>query len=698
MKHYMENWENERMILNSVQNGLLIWPTVTEADGLPPDVYVIVNHHKVSKEIWDRYVNESSSSEYKVSEQSSTRMDLVFDDEETLILKDVSRSKMLAKQNDLISKEKKVNTTPINYAELNRLSEDFDGMICVMNSTAVFDDVNVEMQRSESCVKCVDLDAELLNKQSVYNDLSKSYSQLEKYCISLELIMQLNQEIFQKESLINNQNALEIPEYLENNVLKAQLRAKDTTIRKLKLNSKSMENVDLKRQIQDNVFVITSLKNDLRKLKGKEVENVTQIPIATTVAPGMFKIDLDPLAPRNFSQLINFVSKFLGTVRFRNDQVAKIMGYGDYQLGNVIISRNDVVERQNRTLVEAARTMLIYSKAPLFLWAEAINAACYTHNRSSIRLHYNKTSYELMHDKKPDLLFLHFFGLLCYPTNDSEDLVATAPRAIATTESPVSTSTDLDAPSTSIPSTQEQEHSLIFTYGFEESPKTPHFHDDPLHESLHEDPTSHGSSLNVRPSHTPFEHLGRWTKNHPIANVIGDPSHSVSRRKQLETDAMWCYFDAFLTFVEPKNFKQAMTKPSWIDDTGMSLTTYEDADHARCQDTRRSTSGSTQFLATHYGFQFNKIPLYCDNKSAIALCCNNVQHSRAKHIDVGYHFIKEQVENRIVKLYFVWTEYQLAGIFNKPLPRERFNFLIEKLGIRSMSPKMLKRLKEKQDE
>ncbi|GJT84666.1 hypothetical protein Tco_1066383 [Tanacetum coccineum] len=64
------------------------------------------------------------------------------------------------------------------------------------------------------------------------------------------------------------------------------------------LNNKSMENADLKFQIQDKVFMITSLKNDLRKLKGKEVENASQIPISTTVAPGMFKIDLDPLAPR----------------------------------------------------------------------------------------------------------------------------------------------------------------------------------------------------------------------------------------------------------------------------------------------------------------------------------------------------------------------------------------------------------------
>ncbi|GKD68032.1 retrovirus-related pol polyprotein from transposon TNT 1-94 [Tanacetum coccineum] len=116
-------------------------------------------------------------------------------------------------------------------------------------------------------------------------------------------------------------------------------------------------------------------------------------------------------------------------------------------------------------------------------------------------------------------------------------------------------------------------------------------------------------------------------------------------------------------------------------DTGMSMTAYADADHTG-----------------YYGFQFNKIPLYCDNKSVIALCCNNVQHPQAKQIDVRYHFIKEQVENGIVELYFVQTEYQLADIFTKPLPRERFNFLIKKLGMRSMSPKTLNRLAKGTDE
>ncbi|GJY43313.1 retrovirus-related pol polyprotein from transposon TNT 1-94 [Tanacetum coccineum] len=84
--------------------------------------------------------------------------------------------------------------------------------------------------------------------------------------------------------------------------------------------------------------------------------------------------------------------------------------------------QNGVVERRNRTLIKAARTMLIYAKALLFLWAEAVATACYTQNCSIIRLHHGKTPYELLDDKPPDLSFFHIFGTLCYPTNDSENL------------------------------------------------------------------------------------------------------------------------------------------------------------------------------------------------------------------------------------------------------------------------------------
>ncbi|GJZ66298.1 hypothetical protein Tco_0622994 [Tanacetum coccineum] len=173
-------------------------------------------------------------------------------------------------------------------------------------------------------------------------------------------------------------------------------------------------------------------------------------------------------------------------------------------------------------------------------------------------------------------------------------------------------------------------------------------------------------------------------------------------------------------------------------DSAIALTAFADADHAGCQDTRRSTSGSMQLLGdrlvswsskrqksvaiscteaeyialsgccaqvlwmrsqlTDYGFRFNKILMYCDNKSAIALCCNNVQHSRSKHIDIRYHFIKEQVENGVVELYFVRTKYQLADIFTKPLCLERIEFLIDKLGMRSFTPETLKELADEAEE
>nr|GEY15420.1 hypothetical protein [Tanacetum cinerariifolium] len=173
-------------------------------------------------------------------------------------------------------------------------------------------------------------------------------------------------------------------------------------------------------------------------------------------------------------------------------------------------------------------------------------------------------------------------------------------------------------------------------------------------------------------------------------------------------------------------------------DSSVALTAFVDADHAGCQYTRRSTSGSVQFLGerliswslkrqksaaissskaeyialsgccaqiiwmrsqlSDYGLRFNKIPMYCDNKSAIALCCNNVQHSRSKHIDIRYHFIKEQVENGVIEHYFVNTEYQLADLFTKALGRDRIEFLINKLGMRSFMPETLKQLMDEVDE
>nr|GFA94659.1 hypothetical protein [Tanacetum cinerariifolium] len=135
-------------------------------------------------------------------------------------------------------------------------------------------------------------------------------------------------------------------------------------------------------------------------------------------------------------------------------------------------------------------------------------------------------------------------------------------------------------------------------------------------------------------------------------------------------------------------------------DSGFELTGFSDADYARCKDTFKSTFGGAQFLGekllTDYGFHFNKIPIYCDSKSAIAISCNPVQHSRTKHIAVRYHFIKEHVEKGTIELYFVKTDYQLADIFTKALPADRFNYLVRHLGMRSLSPKELDRLAKSQ--
>ncbi|GJX74586.1 hypothetical protein Tco_0313181 [Tanacetum coccineum] len=216
----------------------------------------------------------------------------------------------------------KIRTTPNAHIE--------DVLLTVMNSMSVFDDVNVQMQSSESCVKCLNLDAKLLNKQNEYNDLSKQYfenNDLKAHlqakgttiCKLKEYIKSMRENDKEKKfkhemdeiETINIELEHSVAKLLSENerlhkeikhlkkIYKDQFDSIKKTRALSKEHGKSMENGDLKHQIQDKVFVITSLKNDLRKLKGKEtIENATQIPIATTVAPGMFKLDLDPLAYR----------------------------------------------------------------------------------------------------------------------------------------------------------------------------------------------------------------------------------------------------------------------------------------------------------------------------------------------------------------------------------------------------------------
>ncbi|GJV85432.1 retrovirus-related pol polyprotein from transposon TNT 1-94 [Tanacetum coccineum] len=128
-------------------------------------------------------------------------------------------------------------------------------------------------------------------------------------------------------------------------------------------------------------------------------------------------------------------------------------------------------------------------------------------------------------------------------------------------------------------------------------------------------------------------------------------------------------------------------------DSSITLTAFTDADHAGCQDTRHSTSGSMQFLGDKLVSWSSK-----RQKSAAISSTEAEYIAMSKHIDIRFHFIKEQVENGVIELYFVNTEYQLADIFTKPLARERIEFLINKLGIRSFTSETLKQLADEVEE
>ncbi|GKE90902.1 integrase, catalytic region, zinc finger, CCHC-type containing protein, partial [Tanacetum coccineum] len=237
--------------------------------------------------------------------------------------------------------------------------------------------------------------------------------------------------------------------------------------------------------------------------------------------------------------------------------------------------QNGVVERRKRTLVEAARTMLIFSKAPMFLWAEAVATA--------------------------------FFGALCYPTNDNKNLGKLQPTAdigifvryapsrkeppriarpvssaiavqvlVISTGTPYSTTIDQDAPSPSHSPSSSELQPPISHQGvaagstiIEDNPFA-HADKDPFVNVFASEPSSEASSSegvsSAESTHVtqPHHHLGKWSKDHPLDNIIGNTSRPISTRKQLATNALWCLYNSVLSKVEPKNFKSVVTEYCWF--------------------------------------------------------------------------------------------------------------------------------------
>nr|GEW53795.1 retrovirus-related Pol polyprotein from transposon TNT 1-94 [Tanacetum cinerariifolium]GEY49570.1 retrovirus-related Pol polyprotein from transposon TNT 1-94 [Tanacetum cinerariifolium] len=194
--------------------------------------------------------------------------------------------------------------------------------------------------------------------------------------------------------------------------------------------------------------------------------------------------------------------------------------------------QNRVVERRNRTLVEAARTMLIFSRVPLFLWAEAIATACFTQNRSIIYHRFNKTLYELINGRKPDISFLHLFRALCYPKNDRDDIGKLGAKGL-----------DLSYAPSTITTQQPTEGEL-----------------DLLFEAMYDD------YIGGQPSATARTVLAaQEPQDHPLEQVIGKPSRHVLTRYQLRSDGDMCMYALTVRTMEPKNVKKAMTDPAWIE-------------------------------------------------------------------------------------------------------------------------------------
>nr|GEU47833.1 copia protein [Tanacetum cinerariifolium] len=381
------------------------------------------------------------------------------------------------------------------------------------------------------------------------------------------------------------------------------------------------------------------------------------------------------------------------------------------------LQQNGVIERRNRTLIEVARTILIYAKAQLFLWEEAVAIACYTQNRSIIRLRH----------------------------------VALEPDA--STDSPSSTTVDQDAPSSNaltqscwIEAMQEELNEFKRLEVWEFIP-----HPDKV------------MIINLKWIYkVKLDELGGILKNKDRLVACG-------YRQEEETDFEESFTPVarlnpiriFLAFVAHMNMivYQMDVKTAFLNDilceevyvsqpdrfvdkdnsnhvyklkkalyglkqaprawgvwypknSSIALTAYADADHVGCQDTRRSTSGIMQLLGDRLVSWSSKrqkgAAISSTEAEYIALsgCCAQVLWMRSQLTDYGlgfnkipiFHFIKEQVENGVVELYFVNTEYQLKNIFTKALCRERIKFLINKLGMRSFTPKTLQQLVDEAEE
>ncbi|GJS47580.1 retrovirus-related pol polyprotein from transposon TNT 1-94 [Tanacetum coccineum] len=228
--------------------------------------------------------------------------------------------------------------------------------------------------------------------------------------------------------------------------------------------------------------------------------------------------------------------------------------------------------RKSKTNVPVSKPKIIKSISANNKEPKAVATACYTQNRSITRLRHGKTPYELLHHKLLNLSFFHVFGALCYPTNDNENLGKLPPKA------------DIDAPSPSNSQTTPETQSPVISNDVtaeNHDLDVAHMNNDPFFGiPIPKNVSEASSSSDVIPTivHTAApnsKHVTKWTKDHPLDNIIGELERPVSTRLQLHEQALFCYYDSFLTSVKPKKYKDALTQACWIEAMQEELNEFE---------------------------------------------------------------------------------------------------------------------------
>ncbi|GJZ89532.1 retrovirus-related pol polyprotein from transposon TNT 1-94 [Tanacetum coccineum] len=507
----------------------------------------------------------------------------VIDDEETLILEEQSRSKMLDKQNDPNSIEKKIKISPIEYSKLNQIKEDFGKCFVtkkelsteqalslkhsyisetlVMSHTPVRIKARSELtkglgsQGKDTVIrKLKDRIKSLSGKDSV-ETVKKDIDEIETINIELEHstdIAKITRKKLKrdKNGHGNGKSTQKMGKYQQwlTKVNKVAFLEKHLPYMEL-------EGVDLHLGSQATQIWYTISLDDMLKTSPiclyqkhqrlRAVMAMQTVPFISHLNFGTFnKLTKDGLArgiPKLKFQKDHLCSVHSLGKRNKSSHQPKAEDtnqeklyllhmylYGPMRMESIKVKKYILVIVDDYSRFTWVKFLRSKDEAPdaIIKCIKNIQVPTRASSFDSCNIQFKTRTKHI--PKQPcnppkrvdcDTLFQHLFDEYFNPPTIAVSTVpvAVAPRAVEIADSLVSTSIGQDAPSS-------------------KSPKTPLFHDDPLHESLHEDSTSQGSSSNVRPSHTPFELIGRWTKDHPIANVIANKNMTI--KKGLSDDTL----------------------------------------------------------------------------------------------------------------------------------------------------------------